>query len=98
MAFRQRCSFLENDREEIEICGMKITLYGLELSQKYFSRLAHGKKLTLQEMEYYLGKKKRDEYAIVLAHIRFFFLSMLPGALILYVLVIFMEEWFGFQE
>ena len=52
---------------------MKITLYGLELSQKYFSRLAHGKKLTLQEMEYYLGKKKRDEYAIVLAHNPVFF-------------------------
>ncbi|MDO4453254.1 MAG: metallophosphoesterase [Eubacteriales bacterium] len=65
--------FLENEREEIELCGIKIALYGLELSQEYFRRLAHGKKLTVQELEHYLGKKKQEEYAIVLAHNPIFF-------------------------
>lgn len=64
---------IENEREEIEICGIKIGLYGLELGQEYFRRSAHRKKLTIQEMEAYLGKKKTDEFSIVLAHNPVFF-------------------------
>lgn len=64
---------LENEKEKVRIHGMAISLYGLELEQKYFKRNGGRMKLMLQELEKKLGKKDRDTFSILLAHNPMFF-------------------------
>lgn len=65
--------FLENKKETVNIHGMPMTIYGLELGQEYFDRSAGRKKLRLQEMENKVGTKKEGTFSILLAHNPVFF-------------------------
>ncbi len=64
---------LENKREKVDIKGLPIMIYGLELGQQYFRRNAWRKSLTVEEITYDLGSRKKDDFTILLAHNPVFF-------------------------
>lgn len=76
--YRQRLKasgihLLENKRERIAVKGLPLTIYGLELEQKYFRRSAGRRRLSAEEVRQYVGGRKKDGFAILLAHNPVFF-------------------------
>ncbi|MGN0485159.1 MAG: metallophosphoesterase [Lachnospiraceae bacterium] len=61
------CHILSNEREEIEIKGNRLTMYGLELAKEYYKK---GKKITMADdvVQSYLGKPETKRFGILLAH------------------------------
>lgn len=58
---------LQNESCKMEICGMKLRIYGYELDGKYYK---HGPlpKMQPEELTQKLGDPREDEYTILLAH------------------------------
>ena len=63
---------LENSRKHVEICGLKMTIWGYELPVEYFRRSSR-KNLEAAQITEVLGEPETASYQILLAHHPAFF-------------------------
>lgn len=60
-------NLLENSKKRVEICGLKMTVWGYELPAEYFRRSGH-RELDAQQVEETLGRPEGDSFHILMAH------------------------------